>query len=166
VLPHAADQPLQRITTGTTEEDEEEDEPTPAPAEVQKLQQEYYGAQDEDRKSEIIFELSDMDTEASALALSQMINAENNVELKAQMLMAYGDVDAPADQKLSVLSRFLAPNTPEELRSNAIEALEGVDDPRAIGLWQQLLNDPDEDLRDSAKTNIERLQAPPEPDDE
>lgn len=136
------------------------------PAESLKLQQEYFGTQDSDRRSEIIFELSDLDTPSAVQAVTRLLQSEPSTELKAQLLMAYGEMDAPAEQKLQVLSPFLTASQPLEIRENAVEALDVIDDARALPLWHALLNDPDEDIRDTATAAIERIQQPPAPDDE
>jgi hypothetical protein len=146
--------------------DEDSDDTPASQQKVAELRNAYAAAADPDRKTEILFEIGDIDTPTAGRALSQMLLAEPSPEFRARLLMVLSDVALPDADKLPALMQFIGPEQPAEVRENAIEALDNIDDPRAIPLWQRLLGDPDEDVRETAGAAIERLRRPPDPDDE
>jgi HEAT repeat protein len=90
-----------------------------------------------------------------ATALGEMYRDETSVNVKTDILSALGDLDDPSafDQIVPALD----PHQPDEIHRAAIEALDSLDDKRAIPLIQPFLNDRDEDVRDAARSATDSL---------
>lgn len=134
--------------------------PTPDIPHLLALEQEYNTTQDIDRKTEIIFELGDEESDFGWQSLSRLVVTEKNPDLKSQLITALGDSDMPDAQKVGFLGQYVGPEQNEDVRYMAVEALDDIDDPRAMAVWQRLLNDKDESIRDTATAAIERLRSP------
>jgi HEAT repeat protein len=65
------------------------------------------------------------------------------------------------DEKLKLLSKGSQKGLPSDVRQSAIDGLIDLDDQRVIPVLNGLLNDPDEDIRESAKDALEMLQSQP-----
>ena len=57
-----------------------------------------------------------------------------------------------------MLKLGVRPGLPIEVRQSAIDGLIDLDDPRVIAVFNGLLNDPEEDVREAAKDALEMLQ--------
>ena len=90
-----------------------------------------------------------------AVALGTMLQEENSVDVKTDILDELGNLDDPAafDQIVQGLSL----SQPQEVRLEAIDALDMLGDKRAIPLLQQLLKDHDADIREAAGDAIDSL---------
>jgi hypothetical protein len=90
-----------------------------------------------------------------ASTLGYMFRDENSVEVKTDILDELGNLDDPSafDQIVRGLDR----RQPDEVRSEAIDALDSLGDKRAIPVLQPLLADRDEDIRDAAQSAIDSL---------
>lgn len=90
-----------------------------------------------------------------ASTLGYMFRDENSVEVKTDILDELGNLDDPSafDQIVRGLDR----RQPDEVRSEAIDALDSLGDKRAIAVLQPLLADRDEDIRDAAQSAIDSL---------
>jgi HEAT repeat protein len=84
-----------------------------------------------------------------------MFRDENSVEVKTDILDELGDLGDPSafDQIVQGLDQ----HQPDEVRTDAIQALDTLGDKRAIPLLQPLLADRDEDVRDAAQTATDSL---------
>jgi hypothetical protein len=90
-----------------------------------------------------------------ASALGYMLRDENSVEVKTDILIELGNLDDPSafDQIVQAIDQ----HQPDEVRIAGIEALDSLDDKRAIPVLQPLLTDRDGDIRDAAQTATDSL---------
>jgi HEAT repeats len=90
-----------------------------------------------------------------AVALGTMLGEEDSVDVKTDILDELGDLDDPAafDQIVQGLGR----TQPQEVRLEAIDALQVLGDQRAIPVLKQLLSDHDADVREAAQDGIDFL---------
>jgi len=87
------------------------------------------------------------------------------MELRVQILSTAADMGDDDDQnvknqKLILYTNALVNGQPDDVRETAVDGLEQLDDPRTLSLWQRLLQDPDEDIRNSAQAAVERYSQP------
>lgn len=133
--------------------------PTTAAAAVQqaaKLQQEYRLEKEYLPRVEIIYRLADASTPQSRGALSQLFFSERDPDLRVQMVTALPFVDAgDINLSLPILQEALKPGQPRELREAGLDAIQSLNDPQTLPLLLPLLNDPDEELRETVTTTAE-----------
>jgi hypothetical protein len=142
--------------------------PTPAPpiavpyldARLQTALRTYRTTSDKIDRSALVDEVGKL-TDAAvpkpqvAVALGTMLQEENSVDVKTDILDELGNLDDPSafDQIVQGLSR----SQPQEVRLEAIDALDMLGDQRAIPVLKQLLNDHDADIREAAGDAIDSL---------
>jgi HEAT repeat protein len=135
-----------------------DEEPEDTPQGAARLQRGYFATMDADRRMEIITGLQQMSVPEAIQAVAQIIRGETDPDLKTQLISVYSDSEATPEQKLATFAPLILPGQPDEVREAALNALDEVDDPRAIPVLQGLLNDPNEDYRQMAADAIERLK--------
>ena len=140
-------------------------EPAPSAAEaaetaktVAKIEQDYAAATEMGSKLEIMYRASDLPAREGVQTVGYLFQRETDPELKTELLYVLQDFDGEADNILTILTMAVQANQPQEVREAGIDGMSDLEDPRAIGILQGLLNDPNEDIRDAAKDTIEILQ--------
>jgi HEAT repeat protein len=134
---------------------------------VKQLENEYQNTLDFQKRVTIIYELSSNDDAADVVdALARLFLNEKDQELKGELVDSLTDVDGQNDKKLAILSAALRADEPKDLRLKAIDGMGDAQDKRGIQILQGFLNDPDEDVKQSAQDTIEQLQDMPEPSSE
>lgn len=131
------------------------EEKPPAPAQ---LQRDYWLTRDQSERTEIIYQLGDIDSAEAVHSLMWLYQAETDVDLKQEILDAADRIDEQIPAKLALLNVALAPGQPAEMHDTVIEMLLGINDRRAILTWQLLLKDRDPDIRELAEQQIEELR--------
>ena len=133
-------------------------------AQVKQLENDYQNTPDFQKRVTIIYELSSNDDAADVInSLAHLFLNEKDQELKIEMVNSLTDVDGQNDKKLAILSTALRADQPKEVRLEAIDGMGDAQDKRGIQILQGFLNDPDEDVKQSAQDTIEQLQNMPEP---
>ncbi len=133
-------------------------------AQVKQLLNEYQNTPDFQKRVTIIYELSSNDDAADVIdALAHLFLNEKDQELKIELVNSLTDVDGQNDKKLAILSAALRADQPKEVRLEAIDGMGDAQDKRGIQILEGFLNDPDEDVKQSAQDTIEQLQNMPEP---
>jgi aminopeptidase N len=133
-------------------------------AQVKQLETDYENTPDFQKRVTIIYELSSNDDAPDVInALAHLFLNEKDQELKIELVNSLTDVDGQNDKKLAVLSTALRADQPKEVRLEAIDGMGDAQDKRGIQILQGFLNDPDEDVKESAQDTIEQLQNVPEP---
>ncbi len=132
----------------------EEEKPTVAQLAV-RLQKE---TEPEDR-SKTVGELWELATPEAVETLRRQFFIERDNDVRADILAGVVEEKKPETQQLrfGILSAGLAGNQPEEVRMVAISLVTDFDDPRAVGLLQNLVQDPSEDIREAAKEAIDAI---------
>ncbi len=90
-----------------------------------------------------------------AVALGTMLQHENSVDVKTDILDELGNLDDPA--AFDQIIQGLGQNQPQEVRIEAIDALDMLGDKRALPLLQRLLSDHDTEIRVAAQDAIDSL---------
>jgi hypothetical protein len=137
------------------------DDETPAllAAQVKQLESDYQNTTDFQKHVVIIYSLSSNDSTDTIDAVSRLFLSEKDQDLRIEMLNSLTDIQGQNDKKLAILSSALLADQPKEVRLAAIDGMGDVEDNRAIQVLQGYVNDPDEDVRDSAHDTIEQLQS-------
>ncbi len=141
-------------SSGQSTQAAERDSPSAA-----QLERDYTKTSDANDRIEIIYQLADIGDAGALRALGRLFLAETNPELKSEIISAVDDVDGLVEARLAIYAIALRPNQPDDVRQAAVDALENLEDARAIPTWRTLLNDRDAGIRDTAKAQIEALQA-------
>jgi hypothetical protein len=120
------------------------------------LEREYQSDKEYLPRVEIIYRLADASSQQSREALTRLFFTEKDTDLRVQMVTALPFVDA-ADINLSlpILQEALKPGQPRELREAGLDTIQALNDPRTLPLLQALSNDPDEELRATARQTAE-----------
>lgn len=138
---------------------EPEETPAQLAAQVQQLESTYHNTPDFQKRVELIYDLSSVESPATIEAMSHLFANEPDPELKVELINSLSDIDGENDKKLTILTSALRPDQPKDVRSEAIDAIVDTEDKRGVQILQGLLHDPDEDIRESAQDGIEQLQA-------
>jgi HEAT repeat protein len=129
-----------------------------APASPETLLIQYEATHDSSDRAEIIDELGDEETADALKVLGRLFQIETDPELKNEILAATNGIEGQTEGKLLIIGAALKPTQPADVRDAAIDVLQGLDDSRAIPVWQTLLNDTDPEIRSVAKAQIAQLQ--------
>jgi len=89
-------------------------------------------------------------------ALQQLMQTETDPEVQKAIVLAVGGVHTDAAQRL-LASIADAPTTDTTIRKSAIQALARSFGAGALSVFQQLLNDPDQGIRENAVTAVAQI---------
>jgi protein subunit release factor A len=135
----------------------------PPPAEEKQrtpgqLQRDYWLTREQSDRTEIIYQLGDLESADAIHSLMWLYQAETDLDLKQEILDAVDRIEEQIPAKLALLNVALAPGQPRDLHDTVVEMLLGINDRRAILTWQLLLKDSDPEVRELAQQQIEELQ--------
>jgi len=161
-MPITSEAPTPPTPPEASPSDSPDADATPAPA---VLAQKYLSTTDDDDRSDVISQLGDQDNAEALQTLARLFQGEQKMELRVQILSTAADMGDDDDQnvknqKLILYTNALVNGQPDDVRETAVDGLEQLDDPRTLSLWQRLLQDPDEDIRNSAQAAVERYSQP------
>lgn len=141
-----------------------EGEPTPED-EAAALVKEFDAESEETRRIELVYSLAANGSAPARRSLEQIYRNQADERLKLEIVQALTFIDSPDfGPSLVLLLDAIQPTQPLELRTAAAEAASELNSPATRPLWQLLLADPEEELREQAKAAIEYLSAlEPEP---
>jgi HEAT repeat protein len=130
--------------------------PTPTPAEAYQraaeLERRYYSEPDLLTRTETVYQLADANTAAAQTTLARLYYAEQDVELKINMLQAIPFFEGgDRTQTLAMLQSATLPTERYELRSAALEVLQDLADPATLPIVQRMANDADPEIRETAQ---------------
>jgi hypothetical protein len=129
------------------------------PPHIPDLERQFHAEKELLPRVELVFRMADVGSPEARQTLNRLYFAVTDVELKIRMIDALKLVDSEDPGPSLVLLRdAVKADRPEELRSAAIDALQTIDDPSTIGIWQGLLSDPNPEFRESALKTIEYYQ--------
>ena len=137
---------------------EAEPDPDAAPKPLPVLEKNYLATTNQDERLDILMDIADTPSADAIKALSRLFNAEMDPELKIDLLDSLLAIDGFKEEKLDMLKLGVRPGLPIEVRQSAIDGLIDLDDPRVIAVFNGLLNDAEEDVREAAKDALEMLQ--------
>ncbi|HTD65882.1 MAG TPA: HEAT repeat domain-containing protein [Candidatus Limnocylindria bacterium] len=125
------------------------------------LIKEYAATTNRDDRLDLMMDIADLPGPESIRALTQLFEAETDPDLKVDLLDSLLGIEGFPDEKLKMLTAGTKQGLPGDVRQSAIDGLIDLDDQRVIPVLNGLLNDPDEEIRESAKDAIEMLQSQP-----
>ena len=129
-----------------------------AAAQVKKLESDYQGTQDFQKRVVILYDLSSTESPGTIDAIARLFLNEKDPEQKVELINSLTDIDGQKDKKLAILSSAVRGDQPKDVRLEAIDGMADVEDKRAIQILQAFANDPDEEIRDAIKDTIDQLQ--------
>lgn len=144
-------------TVITNEVPETEPDTKPLPV----LEKEYTATTNRDTRLDLIMDIADAPGPESILALSRLFDTETDADLKVDLLDSLLGIEGFVEEKLKLLAKGAQKGLPGDVRQSAIDGLIDLDDQRVIPVLNGLLNDPDEEIRESAKDALEMLQSQP-----
>lgn len=111
-------------------------------------------------RSKTVGDLWELATPEAVETLRRQFFIEQDNDVKADIVAGVVEEKKPETQQLrfGILSAGLAGNQPEEVRMVAISLVTDFDDPRAVALLQNLIQDPSEEIREAAKEAIETIR--------
>jgi len=130
------------------------------PAKLQDALRQYPSLSDRDDRASLVMDVLGMtDNGATKQQVTQvlgtMFHQEPTADLKLDLLddlIMVGD-----DGAIPAFVEAIDPNQPKEVRTKGILALENVGDSQAVPYIQELLADPDPDIRQTAQEAMDRL---------
>ena len=125
------------------------------------LEKEYAATTNRDERLDAMMDISEQPGPEAVRALARLFQFETDTDLKVDLLDSLLGIEGQVEEKLKMLTLGTAKGLPGEVRQSAIDGLIDLDDPRVIPVLNGLLNDPDEEIRDSAKDALEMLQSQP-----
>lgn len=135
-----------------------EPDPEAAPKPLPVLEKNYLATTNQEERLDILMDIADTPSGDSVKTLTRLFSAEKDPELKIDLLDSLLAIDGFKDEKLEMLKLGVNASLPIEVRQSAIDGLIDLDDPRVIAVFNGLLNDPEEDVREAAKDALEMLQ--------
>jgi hypothetical protein len=91
--------------------------------------------------------------------VGQLLAFEKDVDLRVQLLDTLDVFEGETPAKLELLAGLVAERgLVEDVREAALDALQNIQDGRAISVWEKLLVDPDEETRTLAREMIALLR--------
>jgi HEAT repeat protein len=135
-----------------------EPDPDAAPRPLPVLEKNYLATTNQEERLDILMDIADTPSAESIKALARLFSAETDAELKIDLLDSLLAIEGFKDEKLDMLKLGVRAGLPIEVRQSAIDGLIDLDDPRVIPVFNGLLNDPNEEVREAAKDALEMLQ--------
>ena len=125
------------------------------------LEKDYTATTNRDTRLDIMMDIAETPGAEAVKALTRLFEAETDPDLKVDLLDSLLGIEGFKDEKLIMLTMGARQGLPSEVRQSAIDGLIDLDDQRVIAVLNGLLNDPDAEIRESAKDAIEMLQSEP-----
>jgi len=130
--------------------------PTPKPSILEK---DYRATTNDNRKTEIIYKFGEIGTPDCVVAIGRLFRVEEDADLKEEMLNVLSIFDGAEKEKLSVYMIGIQAGQSDDVRMASIDGLGDLEDRRVIPVLQELMKDPNEEIRDAAKDALETVQA-------
>jgi hypothetical protein len=143
------------IPTATNDEPALETKPLPV------LEKEYTTTTNRDTRLDLMMDIAETPSADAVKALTRLFEVETDPDLKVDLIDSLLGIEGFKDEKLIMLTMGARQGLPSDVRQSAIDGLIDLDDQRVIPVLNGLLNDPDEEIRESAKDAIEMLQSEP-----
>lgn len=125
------------------------------------LEKDYTATTNRDTRLDIMMDIAESPSAEAVKALTRLFEAETDPELKVDLIDSLLGIEGFKDEKLIMLTMGARQGLPDDVRQSAIDGLIDLDDQRVISVLNGLLNDPNEEIRESAKDAIEMLQSEP-----
>ena len=125
------------------------------------LEAAYAANPDFSKRVEVIYKISDLGTPEAITSLGRLFQGEKDPDLKTEILDSLSDVDGLDDRKVAILTTAAGADQPKDVRQSAIDGLGELEPKYALPILQSLVSDPDEEIQDAAKDQIEQLQSEP-----
>ena len=119
----------------------------------------YASRSDVGGKMEMITKITDVGGSSAVTAMGRLFQMEKDPAIRVEILSSLYDIDEQDEAKVGLLSVAVNSAQPQEVREEAISALEDVEPKLALPILRSLSNDSNEDIRDAAKDAIELLEA-------
>ncbi|NQU10207.1 hypothetical protein HQ590_05425 [bacterium] len=121
------------------------------------LEAQYLQTTDLRQKMVLLAELSDTEARAALPVLGRLFHLEPDLALKEEILYSVQDVEGEMEVKLLLLAEAVATNQPQRIRLAGIDAVVDLEDRRGALVVQNLVNDPDPEIREAATDALEEL---------
>ena len=147
------------IPSTTTQKPDKDEVPVvkPLPA----LESDYAATTNRDSRLDIMMDIAETPGAETVRTLARLLETETDPDLKVDLIDSLLGIEGHTDEKLAMLTQGARPGLPKEVRLSAVDGLIELNDPRTVAVFNGMLNDPDEEIREAAKDALEMLQAQP-----
>lgn len=125
------------------------------------LEKNYLATTNRDDRLDLMMDITDWPGPEAVRTLTKLFAAETDPELKVDLVDSLLGIEGQTEEKLKLLQLATEKNNALEVRQSAIDGLIDLEDQRVIPILNGLLNDPNEEIRESAKDALEMLQSQP-----
>jgi hypothetical protein len=133
--------------------------PAAASAQAAELLQRYQTEKEWVERSEVVARLASASTPQSRETLRFLFFAEQDLEMRIQMVMSLPLVDSEDfGPSIPILQEALKAIQPRDLRDAALDAVQALNEPRAIPILEAAITDPDPELRVMVMKTLEYLR--------
>ena len=125
------------------------------------LETDYAATTNRDTRLDIMMDIAETPGAETVRTLARLLEAETDPDLKVDLIDSLLGIEGHTEEKLAMLTQGARPGLPKEVRLSAVDGLIELNDPRTVAVFNGMLNDPDEEIREAAKDALEMLQAQP-----
>jgi HEAT repeat protein len=119
------------------------------------LQQKFLSTSDINERENIVHYLGELHSAEAIDIIYRLFQLERAEEVKLDMLGTVERMEIEDAHKIPIMATALQPDQPQEVRETGIDVLADFTDPGAIQLLQNLMNDPNPDIREAAKEALQ-----------
>jgi HEAT repeat protein len=123
------------------------------------LQGKFLSTSDVNERKNIVHALGQLDSAEAIDIIYRLFQVERTEEAKLDMLETVEDMEVEDVRKIPIMAAAVQTDQPQEVRETGIDVLADFDQPYATQLLQNLMNDPNPEIRQAA---TEALQSNPE----
>lgn len=138
---------------------EKDDVPVAKP--LPALESDYTATTNRDTRLDIMMDIAETPGAETVRTLARLLETETDPDLKVDLIDSLLGIEGHTDEKLAMLTQGVRTGLPKEVRLSAVDGLIELNDPRTVAVFNGMLNDPDEEIREAAKDALEMLQAQP-----
>ena len=139
--------------------DDKDDVPVAKPLPV--LESNYAATTNRDTRLDIMMDIAETPGAETVRTLARLLETETDTDLKVDLIDSLLGIEGHTEEKLAMLTQGARSGLPKEVRLSAVDGLIELNDPRTVAVFNGMLNDPDEEIREAAKDALEMIQAAP-----
>ena len=157
----AAGTPGQTLIPPPPKEKPEDKDDVPVVKPLPVLESNYAATTNRDTRLDIMMDIAETPGAETVRTLARLLEAETDTDLKVDLIDSLLGIEGHTDEKLAMLTQGARSGLPKEVRLSAVDGLIELNDPRTVAVFNGMLNDPDEEIREAAKDALEMIQAAP-----
>jgi HEAT repeat protein len=126
------------------------------------LQEKFLSTSDVNQRKNIVHALGQLDSAEAIDIIYRLFQVERAEEMKLDMLETVEQMEVEDARKIPIMAAGIQPDQPQEVRETAIDVLADFTEPVATQLLQNLMNDPNPEIRETAQEALQsNTESPP-----